>query len=61
MTQKRIVALFGTFLVAFGVVMGRLFLLAQNTTYAQTAREQTVTTLALEPQRGNCTIVRGAA
>ena len=60
MTQKRIVALFGTFLVAFGVVMGRLFLLAQNTTYAQTAREQTVTTLALEPQRGNLYDCKGS-
>ena len=53
--------MFGTFLAAFGVVMGRLFLLAQNTTYAQTAREQTVTTLALEPSKAICTIVRGAA
>lgn len=60
MTQKRIVALFGTFLAAFGVVMGRLFLLAQNTTYAQTAREQTVTTLALEPQRGNLYDCKGS-
>lgn len=53
MTQKRLVGVFGAFLLAFGVVLGRLFLLAQNTSYAQTARAQVITTLQLEPQRGN--------
>ena len=30
MTQKRLAALFGAVLLAFSVVMGRLYLLAQN-------------------------------
>ena len=53
MTQKRLAALFGAVLVAFSVVMGRLYLLAQNQEYAQTAQAQTVTTLTLENSRGN--------
>lgn len=53
MTTRRIVALFGAFLAAFGVVMGRLFLLARNQNFADTARAQTVTTLPLSDARGN--------
>ena len=53
MTQKRLAALFGAVLLAFSVVMGRLYLLAQNQEYAQTAQAQTVTTLTLENSRGN--------
>lgn len=53
MTHKRMIALFGAFLLAFAVVMGRLFLLANNTGYATTAQNQTVTTLTLANQRGS--------
>lgn len=53
MTTRRIIALFGVFLAAFSVVMGRLFLLAQNRDYADTAQAQTVTTLPLEYSRGD--------
>ena len=53
MTQKRLAALFGAMLLAFSVVMGRLYLLAQNREYARTAQAQTVTTLTLENSRGN--------
>lgn len=53
MTYKRIVSLFGVFLLAFAIVMGRLYLLAANTVYAQTAERQTITTLPLETQRGS--------
>ena len=53
MTTKRLVALFGALLAAFGVVMGRLFMLAQNREYAATAQAQTVTTLPLTGSRGD--------
>ena len=53
MTTRRLVALFGVFLAAYGVVMGRLFLLARNRTFADTAQAQTVTTLQLDSSRGN--------
>lgn len=53
MTQNRVIALFAVFLLAFSVIVGRLFVLAQNTQYAQTAENQTVTTLTLQKQRGN--------
>lgn len=53
MTKTRLIALFAAMLLAFSVVMGRLFLLAQNSQYAQTAANQTVTTLTLEQERGN--------
>ena len=61
MTQKRLAALFGAVLVAFSVVMGRLYLLAQNQEYAQTAQAQTVTTLTLENSRGNLYDCNGTA
>lgn len=53
MTKSRLIAMFAIFLLAFSVIMGRLFLLAQNTSYAQTAANQTITTITLEQQRGN--------
>lgn len=53
MTQTRLIALFAVMILAFSVLSGRLFLLAQNTQYAQTAANQTVTTLTLEQERGN--------
>ena len=53
MTTRRIVALFGAFLTAFAVVMGRLFLLARNQDFADTAQAQTVTTLPLDYSRGD--------
>lgn len=53
MTNKRVIGLFAALLLGFGVVMGRLYLLAGNQAYAQTAQAQTVTTLPLETQRGN--------
>lgn len=40
-------------LAAFALVLGRLFLLAQNQDFADTALAQTVTTLPLEGARGN--------
>lgn len=52
MTQTRLIALFGAMLLAFSIVQGRLFLLAQNEQYAQAAASQTVTTLTLEQPRG---------
>ena len=52
-TTRRIVALFGAFLTAFAVVMGRLFLLARNQDFADTAQAQTVTTLPLNYSRGD--------
>lgn len=61
MTQKRLAALFGTILLAFSIVMGRLYLLAQNQQYAQTAQAQTVTTLTLENSRGNLYDCNGQA
>ena len=61
MTQKRLAALFGAVLVTFSVVMGRLYLLAQNQEYAQTAQAQTVTTLTLENSRGNLYDCNGTA
>lgn len=53
MTTRRIIALFGAFLTAFSVLMGRLFLLARNQAFADTAQAQTVTTLPLNASRGN--------
>lgn len=53
MTTRRLVALFGVFLAAYSVVMGRLFLLARNRAFADTAQAQTVTTLQLDSSRGN--------
>lgn len=53
MKQKRLIGLFGAFLLAFGIVMGRLYLLASNQNYAQSAQAQTVTTLRLAKNRGN--------
>ena len=53
MTTRRLVALFGAFLLAFSVVLGRLFLLAQNQDYANTAQAQTITTLPLDSSRGD--------
>lgn len=53
MSAKRLLVVFGIFLAMFGVVMGRLFLLASNTEYAARAREQTVSTLELPAERGN--------
>ena len=52
-SEKRLLVVFGIFLAMFGVVMGRLFLLASNTEYAARAREQTVSTLELPAERGN--------
>lgn len=60
MKQKRLVCLFATFLLAFGIVMGRLYLLASNQNYAQRAQAQTVTSLCLAPDRGNIYDHKGA-
>lgn len=53
MTTRRLVTLFGALLAAFSIVLGRLFVLAQNREYADTAQAQTVTTLPLAYSRGN--------
>ncbi len=53
MKEKRLIWLFGGFLLLFGVVTGRLFLLASNHQYAETAQRQMVTRIPLEPSRGN--------
>lgn len=59
MKEKRLIGLFAVFLLAFAVVMGRLYLLATNREYAQNAQQQSVTRLELEPSRGNIYDCRG--
>lgn len=53
MRQSRVVALYAVFLLAFFVVVCRLYYLATDTSYARRAQSQTVTTLTLGASRGN--------
>ena len=53
MRAKRVMTLYGGFLLAFFVVLCRLYLLATNSLYAGRARQQTITTLQLGSSRGN--------
>ena len=53
MTVRRLTVLFGAVLFAFAILVGRLFLLAQNQGFAAIARAQTVTELPLGRSRGN--------
>lgn len=53
MQQRRAVALYAAFLLAFFVVVCRLYVLATNQTYASRAQSQTVTTLELSSARGD--------
>ncbi len=52
LNQKRIVGIYGVFLLLILVVVGRLYLLASNLDYAENARSQTITTLELPLKRG---------
>lgn len=53
MLKQRTVVLYAALLLAFFVVVCRLYALATNTEYAARARSQTVTTLQLDAPRGN--------
>ena len=53
MKSRRVVALFAVALLAYSVVLGRLYITASNREYGETAQAQTVTTLSLQPQRGD--------
>lgn len=52
MRAKRMLWIYGAFLLLFSIMVGRLYLLASNQNYAQNAENQTVTTLELPPPRG---------
>lgn len=52
MTQTRLIALFACFLLLFGIIVGRLYVVASNQAYAGTAQQQIITTLKMEPARG---------
>lgn len=52
MTHKRLVTVYGGLLLLFAVVMGRLYLVAGNESYAGSAQAQTITTLSLPAGRG---------
>lgn len=53
MSGKRVLAVYSVLLLGFAVVLCRLFLLAQNQTYAARAEAQSTVRLALPPRRGN--------
>lgn len=53
MTKKRLLAVYVFLLMAFSVILGRLYLIAGDAAYAQTAEKQTVTTVDLGNRRGN--------
>lgn len=53
MDGKRLVVLFGGFVLAFTVVLGRCAVVGSNTAYAQAAQGQLVTSLPLGTARGN--------
>ncbi len=52
MNAKRLLALFGAFVLAFSVVLGRCYVTADNQTYAAAAEGQRITNLPLEGERG---------
>ncbi|WP_395150271.1 peptidoglycan D,D-transpeptidase FtsI family protein [uncultured Allofournierella sp.] len=53
MSERRLASLFAVALLLLFLLLGRLYLLAQNTNYAQTAQNQTITTLTVERRRGD--------
>ena len=53
MLERRAAGLYAALLLAFFIVMCRLYALATNTEYAARAQSQTVTTLRLDTPRGN--------
>ncbi len=53
MSRTRLFVLYGFFLLAFLVVLGRVYLAAENQSYAQSAQAQTTVDLELPRQRGN--------
>lgn len=53
MSRTRLFVLYGLFLIAFTVVLGRVYLTAENQSYARSAQEQTTVTLELPRERGN--------
>ena len=59
MKTVRMVGVYACFLLLFTVLMGRLYLLALNKDYANSATNQTITTLDLPLQRGNIYDVNG--
>ena len=59
MSLRRLAVLYGLLLAAFFGLLCRLYVLAQNTAYAQKAQAQTVTTLPLPVQRGDFYDCRG--
>lgn len=61
MKSSRVIGLFAAALLAFSLVLGRLYLTASNQEYGQTAQAQTVTTLSLEALRGDFYDCRGRA
>ncbi len=60
MTYKRLLFLYVFFIAVFFALVCRVFLLAGNQIYADTAQTQTVTTLSLPTQRGNFYDFEGA-
>lgn len=53
MSGKRVLALYAAILLGFAVVLCRLYILAQNRTYAARAEAQSTVTLSLPARRGN--------
>lgn len=53
MSGRRVLALYAALLLGFGVVLCRLYTLAQNYSYASHAAAQTTVTLTLPSRRGN--------
>lgn len=53
MSGKRVLALYAAILLAFAVVLCRIYWLAQNSVYAARAQAQSTVTLALPARRGN--------
>ena len=52
MKEKRLLWVYGAFLLLFLGIVARLYLLASNQNYAENARNQTITTLELPSKRG---------
>ena len=59
MSGRRVLALYAAILFGFAVVLCRLFLLAQDSTYAARAKSQSEVELPLPARRGNFYDYRG--
>jgi len=53
MSGKRVLALYAAMILAFAVVLCRIYWLAQNSVYASRAQTQSTVSLALPARRGN--------